>query len=274
MKRVIFVIFSVFFSLSVFSQKLNPDGKKMVSSVTVLDYNSNGKVTEQSKVNYEYDNNGWLKTVRVVTGTDKITVSKNGHELQSNVYKYVLNEYGYIILKELKYSINNDLVKKWTKYYYDVDCDEMFLRQISRQQFVKDGNKWSPSHDIFYLNFAYFDGDCYWEKAHSSDFNIQNKREFYGRDVKYRDGKYSNIVNDLNINPNLFLSMLCWEICLDIHEFELSTEWCGMVSGHILEYENGFKIETVINDNGNITEMLTRDKNGNIFCKIIIKYLY
>lgn len=68
--------------------------------------------------------------------------------------------------------------------------------------------------------------------------------------------------------------MLCWEICLDVHEFELSTEWCSMVSEHILKYENGFNIETVIDANTNISRMFTRYKNGNIFRSLDINYLY
>ena len=246
------------------------NGKKMVSSVVVCNFDSKGIVTEQIKVSYGYDRNGWLESVKVTSGKEKITIVRNDNRLESNFYDYVVNENGYIVLKELKYNIGSDVVKKRTRYFYDGS----FLRQISRQQFVMDGNKWSPAHDIYYLNFTYFKGDCYWENAHSNNLNINMVREYYGCEVKYRNGKYSDIVNDTNINPNLFLSMLCWEICLDAHEFELSTEWCGMVSEHILEYEDGFRIETIINERGNISEMFTRYKNGNLFRKLSIKYAY
>lgn len=274
MKKLIFCICSFFLFVNGYSQKINPLGKKIVSSVVVSNYNSNGSINEQTKIFYSYNENGWLKSVKLLNNNGSITVVRKGYELKSNVYKYTTNENGYIISKEYKYNVKKDLIKKLTEYTYTSDCDEMFLTQISRQQFVLDSNIWSPSHDIFYLKFRYFDGNCYWEQGHSTNLNIDKQTEFYGEEVKFDRRKYGSIVNDTNINPNLFLSMLCWEICLDVHEFELSTEWCGMVSEHILKYENGFNIETVIDANTNISRMFIRYKNGNIFRSLDINYLY
>lgn len=268
MRKIVLLITCILYSLFSFSQKLNCDGYKMVSSVVIYDYGVFGDTT-RINVSYGYDSNKNLKSVRVISEDEDINVVKDGNKLISDLYVYALDEYGRIVLKEIKYDIGNDLVKKWTRYFYEGDV----LSYISRQQFVKRCGKWYPSHDIYYLNFGYFNDDCYWEKSHSSNFNVSGEREYYDNKVRFCDGKYGDIINDMNINPNLFLSMLCWEICLDVHEFELSTEWCGMRSEHILENENGFHIETIKDKNGNICEMLTRYTNGNVFRKISINYV-
>ena len=131
-KLVIFFVF-VFFFLFVngYSQKINPLGKKIVSSVVVSNYNSNGSINEQTKIFYPYNENRWLKSVKLLNNNGSITVVRQGYELKSNVYKYTTNENGYIISKEYKYNVKKDLIKKLTEYTYTSDCDEMFLLLLS-----------------------------------------------------------------------------------------------------------------------------------------------
>lgn len=273
MKKIVLFLL-VFFTVSVFGQRRDFNDKKMVSSVLIKDYRSDGSVRKQTSVSYVYDRFWKLSGVTADFGEGKVTIVKKGERLISNVYDYEINESGYITSKILVNKIDGKWVKKVTKYKYEADCDVTVLTQISRQQFVKGDGIWYPSHDIEYINFDYWDGDCYWEKMHSSDFNIRGERTFYGGVVKYREGKYGRIRNDLNINPNLFFSMLCWEICLDEHDFELSTEWCGMLSDYIIINENGFNIETQVDNDGNISKMLTRYKNGKVFRDMVIDYVY
>ena len=65
-----------------YSQKINPLGKKIVSSVVVSNYNSNGSINEQTKIFYSYNENGWLKSVKLLNNNGSITVVRQGYELK------------------------------------------------------------------------------------------------------------------------------------------------------------------------------------------------
>ena len=79
-------------------------------------------------------------------------------------------------------------------------------------------------------------------------------------------------------NLNLFATMLRWEISLDEQEFELSTEWVGMKSKHIVAASGqnslDFKTSVKIDEKGNITELVVRYQNReNPIKKIKIYYV-
>ena len=274
MRRIVLFIFALAVVASGFSQKLNHSKQKMVSSVVFTEYNSAGKTVKETKVSYGYDNERKLCTIVVYCENESITVSKRNGKIYSDAYTYKVNERGYILLKEDKYKIMDVQFKKQTRYYYDVNDKGMILKRVSRHRYAFDDGKWEASPDIFYINFEYWDGNCFWSTMHSSSLNIHNRTDFYGGEVKYDEEKYSNIKNDTNINPNLFLSMLCWEICLDAHEFELSSEWCGMPSANILRHQGGYDMEVEFDDRGNISEIYAIYKNRGVFYKLSIDYVY
>ena len=276
-------------SIICYAQRRNNRGQKIVSSVRVEKFLYNGGVENTTDVTYTYDSNFELiRMTRVITVEDesakdviqrqkdgkiKSTTYYNGRIDRNYKHEYEVNEYGLIKSKTTKYMINNDSVQKVTSYEYeDSEEDGVVLRQIKRRQYVKDGKTWSPAHTIDYINFDYWDGDCYWAKGHCSNFNVSGEFEYYDGEVKYKEGKYGKIKNDTNINPNLFMSMLCWEICLDSHEYELSSEWCGMKSAYILDCEEGIRIYPVVDSNGNLVELLTKNKKGNPYMRMTIKY--
>lgn len=271
------------------AQVKNSRGQKIVSSVRIEKFLYSGAIDNTTDVIYTYDSNfeltGITRIIKVENelakdiiqrqkdGRIKSTTYYNGRIDRKHKQEYEVNEHGLIKSKTTKYMMANDSVKKVTSYVYeDGEDDGIVLKQIKRRQYVKDGSKWSPAHDENYINFDYWDGDCYWAKGHSSTFNIKGETEYYGGDVKYKEGKYGKIKNDTNINPNLFMSMLCWEICLDSHEYELSSEWCGMKSAYILEYEEGIRIYPVVDSKGNLVELLTKNKKGNPYMRMTIKY--
>ena len=114
---------------------------------------------------------------------------------------------------------------------------------------------------------GYKDGDCYWAMMHSSNYvvgakNNEGERKYYGGDIDYKDDMFSKQIDDTNITLNLFATMLRWEISLDEHEFELSTEWLGMKSKHIVAASGqnslDFKTSVKIDEKGNITELVVR----------------
>ena len=164
---------------------------------------------------------------------------------------------------------------KITGYEYINNGEWVTLVQVYRLQYVKDNNVWSNSSVVDYINFEYIDVNCYWDKIYSTTFNIYNKRKYFNKEMKYNRCRYSSIVNDTNINPNLFLFMgLCWEICLDAHDFEMSTEWCGLLTDHIIEYSDGFEIVTNKDNNGNLSEITAISRNNKPYRRINLVYEY
>ena len=288
MKKFILLLLLVS-SVNLYSQKVNQNSEKIVSSVHIDNFYPNGTINEHIDISYFYNERGFLDRIdrcvkvdrnvykdvlqRLNNGKFKRTTYKNNIIVSEHRYEYVTNDYGLIETKLDKFKIGTDSVMKITGYSYKNIGEWVILTQVHRIQYVKDKNVWSAAHDVYYINFAYIDDNCFWQNMHSSTFSVNNTREYYNEDNGFIVGKYSNVKNDTNLNLNLFFSMLCWEICLDAHEFEFSSEWCGMRSDYILKNENGFEIET-INNNGNIIEMNTKYKNGRVFRKMKINYLY
>jgi hypothetical protein len=67
--------------------------------------------------------------------------------------------------------------------------------------------------------------------------------------------------------------MLQWEISLDEHEFELSTEWVGMKSQHLVAASGqdslDFRTSVSLDEKGNIAELVVRFQNREIPTKRI-----
>jgi hypothetical protein len=67
--------------------------------------------------------------------------------------------------------------------------------------------------------------------------------------------------------------MLQWEISLDEHEFELSTEWVGMKSQHLVAASGqdslDFRTSVSLDEKGNIAELVVRCQNREIPTKRI-----
>jgi hypothetical protein len=260
-------------------------------------YQKKNYVKQRVNITYGYDVNNLLQDVtRTVVYNDeekdiesykrnhtlKDVVTKRGRSLTRKtyfdnrlnrefVYRYVMNEQGFITERDEATMLDTgDSIKKRTQFHY-LDGENK-LAQIERCQWVwkKGDRKWYKSHDYTYINFGYKDGDCYWAMMHSSNFvigakNNEGERIYYGGDIDYKDGMFSKQIDDTNINLNLFVAMLCWEICLDEHEFELSTEWLGMKSKHIVAASGqnslDFKTSVKIDEKGNITELVVRYQN-------------
>jgi hypothetical protein len=257
-------------------------------------YQKKNYVKQRVNITYGYDVNNLLQDVtRTVVYNDeekdiesykrnhtlKDVVTKRGRSLTRKtyfdnrlnrefVYRYVMNEQGFITERDEATMLDTgDSIKKRTQFHY-LDGENK-LAQIERCQWVwkKGDRKWYKPHDYTYINLGYKDGDCYWAMMHSSNFvigakNNEGERIYYGGDIDYKDGMFSKQIDDTNINLNLFVAMLCWEICLDEHEFELSTEWLGMKSKHIVAASGqnslDFKTSVKIDEKGNITELVVR----------------
>ena len=287
------------------AQVRNSRGQKLVSRIVIENYHNKGYVKQRVNITYSYDVNNQLQDVtRTVVYNDeekgiesykrnhtlKDILTKRGRSLtrktyfdnrlnRENVYRYAMNEQGFITERDEATMLDTgDSIKKRTQFHY-VD-EENKLSQIERCQWVwdKGDRKWYAPHDYTYINFGYKDGDCYWAMMHSSNYvvgakNNEGERRYYGGDIDYKDGMFSRQIDDTSINLNLFVTMLSWEICLDEQEFELSTEWVGMKSQHIVAAsgQNGldFKTSVSLDEKGNITEMVVRYQNRKIPTKRI-----
>ena len=282
------------------AQIRNGRGQKLVSriEIDVMEYyQKKNYVKQRVNITYGYDVNNLLQDVTrtvvyndegkdidsykrnhtlkdVVTKRDRSLTRKTYFDNRLNrefVYRYLMNEQGFITERDEATMVDNgDSIKKRTHFHYIEGGNK--LVQIERCQWVwdKGDRKWYTPHDYTYINFGYKNGDCYWAMMHSSNYvigakNNEGERIYYGGDIDYKDGMFSKQIDDTNINLNLFVAMLCWEICLDEHEFELSTEWLGMKSKHIVAASGqnslDFKTSVKIDEKGNITELVVRYKN-------------
>lgn len=268
-------------------------------------YQKKNYVKQRVNITYGYDVNNLLQDVtRTVVYNDegkdidsykrnhtlKDVVTKRGRSLTRKtyfdnrlnrefVYRYVMNEQGFITERDEATMLDTgDSIKKHTQFHY-LDGENK-LAQIERCQWVwkKGDRKWYKPHDYTYINFGYKDGDCYWAMMHSSNFvigakNNEGERIYYGGDIDYKDGMFSRQIDDTNINLNLFVTMLSWEISLDEHEFELSTEWVGMKSQHLVAASGqdslDFRTSVSLDEKGNIAELVVRFQNREIPTKRI-----
>lgn len=290
------------------AQVRNSRGQKLVSRI-IIDvmeyYQKKNYVKQRVNITYGYDVNNLLQDVtRTVVYNDegkdidsykrnhtlKDVVTKRGRSLTRKtyfdnrlnrefVYRYVMNEQGFITERDEATMLDTgDSIKKHTQFHY-LDGENK-LAQIERCQWVwkKGDRKWYKPHDYTYINFGYKDGDCYWAMMHSSNFvigakNNEGERIYYGGDIDYKDGMFSRQIDDTNINLNLFVTMLSWEISLDEHEFELSTEWVGMKSQHLVAASGqdslDFRTSVSLDEKGNIAELVVRFQNREIPTKRI-----
>lgn len=297
MNKLRFIVSLFIFACVITShaQVRNSRGQKMVSRIEIENYHYKGYVKQRLDITYDYDANNQLQGVtRTVIYNDeendvdsykrnhvlKDALTKKGRSLirktffnnrlnKENVYHYVMNENGLVTEKyEATMIDTGDSIKWHTQFHYD----ENKLTQIERCQWYwdKGDNKWYAPHDYSYINFGYKDDDCYWAMMHSSNYVVRAKnndgvRRYYGGDINYRDDMFSKQNDDTNINLNLFVTMLRWEISLDEQEFELSTEWVGMKSKHIVAASGqnslDFKTSVKIDEKENITELVVRYQN-------------
>ena len=282
------------------AQRINSRGQKMVSRIEIENYqNKQGYVKQKLSILFDYDTGNNLKSItRTVVYNDeekditsygrnhtlKDVLSKNGRSLtrktyfdnrlnREAVFRYVMDEQGLITDKYETSEVEmGDSLMNHSHFHYTMSDDGYKLSQIEEIQWLwdKGERKWYKLHDYSYINFGYKNGDCYWAMMHSSDYvvntkNHEGKRRFYGGDIDYKDEMFSSQNDDTNINLNLFVTMYHWEICLDEHQFELSTEWVAMKSKHLVAASGQdklyFNTHAKTDGNGNISELVVRYLN-------------
>ncbi len=275
--RIIILIVFIVGTVSCPAQRLDSHGRKMVKSLHLQYYGWENKVDKDIRIIYQYDNNDNLASVTGVFGKDRIWLKRKGNRISSNFYDFEMNDSGFITKKVEKFTIMKDSSKQVTWYEYMTDENgDTHLKRINRQQFVKKyrTNVWDSSESIYHTTFEYWDGECYWDKSHSSYSQKRQRWEYLGNDeTRYKENMYTDIKNDTNVYLNLFFSMQCWSICLCFHEFELSTDWFGLKSEHILKGIRKIPIMTKLDSKGNIVEMTTKKTNGTLYKKMWIEYV-
>ena len=246
--RKLFLLLFVAINVPSFAQRFNMNGEKVVSSVCIDGYNVLGEVEEHADIYFTYNTSLQLEqAVRIIaTFGDK--------------YKDILSKID-----------KGDAAMFIFDYVYD--CDR--LVQISHKIRYKSGREWVKGgrDDMSYICFDYIDNNCYWDKMWSA-LDVNDIRRYYNTDMHYDNCSYSDIVNDTNINPNLFVFDGGWYISLDVYEFELATEWCGLKSKNIVNRCGGFEIMTQKDNKGNLVELVEIGESGRIYRRVKLTYLY
>lgn len=281
--RKLFLLLFVAINVPSFAQRFNMNGEKVVSSVCIDGYNVLGEVEEHADIYFTYNTSLQLEqAVRIIaTFGDKykdiLTKDVNGNFIRTSYfngkksfdsqYEYKTNEKGLIMSKIDK----GDAAMFIFDYVYD--CDR--LVQISHKIRYKSGREWVKGgrDDMSYICFDYIDNNCYWDKMWSA-LDVNDIRRYYNTDMHYDNCSYSDIVNDTNINPNLFVFDGGWYISLDVYEFELATEWCGLKSKNIVIRCGGFEIMTQKDNKGNLVELVEIGESGRIYRRVKLTYLY
>lgn len=271
-------------SLSCHAQRLNCRGEKMVSSIHLVD-NSYVTATKIDIV-YSYDSNGNLQTENILYTHGKYKTreirTRVGNTVKVKVYSnydnhkmgYNLNEEKRII-KEWRTDISDDRVDEFKSIISFEYADNGHLSKITGQRFVRNMNDttWVESHDRDYFIFDYKNDDCYWYRQLSSTAKfyddghswriLTGERTFYGdKKFNYSDNTYGPVINDTNIDFNLFFyNDVSPYFSLNQTHSEIATEWVNLKSAHILKENKYCKLETKIDEEGNIAELVYKNKN-------------
>ena len=266
-----------------FAQRLNERGEKVVSTVGVDYYDTpTDQLITHADIYFTYNDSMQLvKVVRDMTVyegryKDVLSRDRNGNikrvcdfkgKWKSDFqYKYETNEHGFILSK-------TEICDNRVIHIFDYIYDNKRLVQVNKKRRYKDHGEWFDDRDMDHIKFGYIDDNCYWHRMWSAT-NVYDERIYYNTEMRYDNCSYGDTVNDTNINPNLLIYMNFSGIGLNVEEFELATEWCGLKAKNIVN--DGI---TIRKDNkGNIVELKKisehSDGSKHLYAKIKLSYLY
>ena len=282
MKKIILLLVCLT-SLTVSAQRRNSNGEKMVSKLEIDNYNIDDELYEKSVISYVYQNNKLVKLDNLITSsTSDIRVSKNTISYHitfaynnGKIYKPV-PKYGADCDYAYEYILNGDSKVKTVRekfiqgntygyVQYDYKYNSYGKPSLMYYQwYTKNGHIYEPEDEIYNIPIEWVDGNMYLDK-----FELT----------------YSEDINDLNINPSVFLLLGYNRALFGDKVFEYSSEWFGMKSNNLLNetlYINGvskyhYRIENNFDEHGNLNEIVVykEEKNNWRLRKVIkISYLY
>lgn len=288
MKKVIlFSLLLVFSFLSVNAQRINDDGKKVVSKIVVERYNHDG-VSKTSRTTYNFTYTEDLKLmylemekIPLIGGyvdTERRTLLRKGNELIRKdyingkiakywSYEYRLNNMGRIVKRmRYNYTIDNSYVSRIdSEIKYE---DTQFIVSTCTYYKGRNDKVYSKVTDDIVSDdrcFYFEDGNAYYKRTQICR---------YGTVVdKYNWHLYSDYVNDTNVNFNQFFTQYAWDRNPD--EFEFLTEWCGMASKNLLSSHKKSYFKYTFDEKDNVIGFTVHNKyNDRITFKYTIQYLH
>ena len=263
------------------AQRRNTNGEKMVSKLEIDNYNIDDELYEKSVISYVYQNNKLVKLDNLITtslgdirtskNTDSyhVTFTYNNGKISKPVPKYGADcVYGY------EYVLNSNSKVKTV-----------------REKFVKDNSYSYIQYDYRYddygkLSLMYYQWYNKHGRIYESEDDIERTSIKWLNGNMYVDGfqlTYSENINDLNINPSVFLLLGSHCMLFGDKAFEHSAEWFGMKSHNLLDetlYIDGvlkyhYRIDNNFDERGNLNEIVVfRIENSKWRLRKVIKISY
>lgn len=283
-----FILFlSVFVSISVFSQKLNSNGFKMVSEIRVEKIDISDEVYETRIYTLLYDNKERLTLLDCLI--KDFSVFKNNPSIKHIIIKHTKDE---IYRKDYSGSDKN---YNACKYRYDIE-DGFILR--SGKTYQADENGWiTDIRDKYSYENGLLTGiSRHWFGKYRNERNFEHSTERYIYSIEYVDGNpysknrnferetyYDELYDDTNININSLVWDKLGQISVTDDYIELCTEWIPFKSNNLIKCSgigdnmNGKYnlISYEFDENGNIGTILVKSSsNERIKRRIHLSYVY
>ena len=299
MKKVLFFILCLL-SVNLYSQRLNSDGLKMVSKLTVSG-------TTNYEAEFIYEKNHLKKLI--------FTYIEKNFNSDNNVYKYVLiKEYNTINQKsylngkpyneyEYKYQFNDDSKLVHFDVYQYAPMDKIFrctndfiyindtICEIQKYSSWIEDEKWcyDPGIDVDFIEYRENIWNLIWKYRNLSNEQREKYAPLYTEDefIESKDNleemnygyirtfEYSNIRNDVNISLNGLFEIKKMHMSNNgssLTNILYFTEWVGIREAYLAtKLSKGRKVYDIIykyDTKGNIIEVSYGNKK-----KIKIEYV-
>lgn len=246
MKKSVLFLVSLFISLSVFSQRLNSDGLKMVKELTI-GYGSG----IADKIVYEYDENNIMKSVTVYNGqnTLKEKFYKEGGKIKHKGYDEYTSYSSYDIQTD-KYG-NITSVEVIT-YNYDRTPHR---KQICYFDYVWEQNQFRLNQTkINYYGYSREDKQ-FVKSSYTNILNTVNDDGLIRSEDEWNSEPNKELLNDTNIN---FCVIVCASMFHDAYIDTLSlTDWINIRSRFLPKYKEGKMREIIYkyDEKGNLIQL-------------------
>ena len=299
MKKVLFFILCLL-SVNLYSQRLNSDGLKMVSKLTVSG-------TTNYEAEFIYEKNHLKKLI--------FTYIEKNFNSDNNVYKDILiKEYNTINQKsylngkpyneyEYKYQFNDDSKLVHFDVYQYAPMEKIFkhtndfiyindtICEIQKYSSWIEDEKWcyDPGIDVDFIEYRENIWNLIWKYRNLSNEQREKYAPLYTEDefIESKDNleemnygyirtfEYSNIRNDVNISLNGLFEIKKMHMSNNVSSLTnilYFTEWVGVREAYLAtKLSKGRKVYDIIykyDTNGNIIEVSYGDKK-----KIRIEYV-
>lgn len=270
MKRLAIFIFGLFLSYSIFAQKANKYGQKVISEILIEAYvdvlDPTTKYTH--KYVYTYSDDLSLKGLKYYGGNNKL---EEEFILKNDVL--VRKSYVYVH-SDTKWEYDFDLygnIAKTTEYSYGSDGSVVKYEEYYTYEYSKEHKWWQLIEDRWTEWYKPKNSKCYYKQdfepcykyCYIDGIMYDKKSEHNERAIKYVRDKYNmDIKNDTNIDLNRIVESYTKFVGIEATEWNrrrteyLKIKYYPIMYDYI--YNNGYLVEI----------------GGGKYMHIYIKYLY